>query len=92
MEACTAGEVLKTVQPSLYTSAIVFLQLFLNANPNYNPKAQLKAWGPVILKGNQLNPHYIFLSVFFQKSESRSTKLETNTNVQSPKLKTKHTI
>jgi len=41
MEVCTAGEVLKTMQPNLYTSATIFLQLFLNANPNYTPKAQV---------------------------------------------------
>jgi len=45
MEVCTAREVLKTMQPGLYTSAIVFLQLFLNANLNYNPETQVK--GPL---------------------------------------------
>jgi hypothetical protein len=41
MEVRTVGKVLKTVQPNLYTLAIIFLQLFLYANPNYTPKAQL---------------------------------------------------
>jgi hypothetical protein len=92
MEVCTADEVLKTMQPGLYTSAIVFLQTFLNANLNYDPETRVKAQGPVILKGNQLNPHDILLIAFFYKSEPRSTKLETNTNVQNPKLKTRHMI
>ena len=50
MKACTAGEVLKTMQPGLYTSAIVFL----NANLNYNPET--KVIGPSLDMGATL--HY----------------------------------
>jgi hypothetical protein len=45
MEVCTADEVLKTMQPGLYTSAIVFLQLFLNTNLKYNPETKVIAPG-----------------------------------------------
>jgi len=45
MEVYTADEVLKTMQPGLYTSAIVFLQLFLNDNLNYDPETKVN--GPL---------------------------------------------
>jgi hypothetical protein len=47
---------------------------------------------PVILRVKQLNEHHILFIIFFEKFETRSTKFETNTNVQNPKFKTKNMI